>query len=216
MMERVVISMASWTSRLFVTPWLKARAAILHTAKMFIPTHINEVVHFDPSNNKSTVIHSGSYWMYNSYIVAKLSDSEMSKGYYYIRSWDGLNHMKREYFMSSANLQEALGLKKLSTWWALHDYGIQILLNGWFAFHRRDCRSIFAIYDSDGVDHSHNVAPFMESLEVKGNITAHALTMLLKHIACIDPHTERYINKVVNFDLEERELKGGDFIAEVM
>lgn len=205
------MNIASLTSRCFITPWLKAKNFVSETVKMLIPTHIREVVHI---NEEASILHKDGYWMHNTQAIAKLNESEMMSGYYYIRTWDGLNRKPRQYFLSANNLKNALGLKSLSTWWTLHDYGIQVLLNGWYAFHYRSTPAIFSIYDSDGVDQTHAVQPFMDSLEIKGNVTGHGLTTLLKYLGHIDPNTERQITKVVHYNLVEREIKGGDFITE--
>jgi hypothetical protein len=211
-MESYVMGMASMVSKYMVTPWLKVRNAVLNTAKMFIPTHIREVIHVNPVTNKVTEVHSGSYWMYNSHLVAKLNSKEAESGYYYIRLWDGLMHTSKEYFLSAKNLQDALGLKCITTWWTLHDYGIQVLLSGWFTYHTIQTR-IFSIYDSEGNDHTHNVHAYHSSLEIKGNITAHALTLLLKHQGHMDANKDYVVKKVVDYDLVERTVGDDDCLA---
>lgn len=119
----------------------------------------------------------------------------------------------KEYFLSASLLKDALGLKCLSYWWAMHDYGIQVLLNGYMVYHRSSSMGIFSLYDSDGVDQTHSVRNIAGSLEIKKNITAQALTMLLKYLGHIDPHTERTICKLTNYDLQDKELHPQDYLV---
>lgn len=193
------------------TPWLTARHAIANAMKFFVPTHIHHVVHMNMDASMTTVIHPKGFWSFNTRAIMNLAQVERDTGYYYICTWDGLQRKSYEYFLSAQNLRTALGVTSLSNWWAFHDYGIQVLLQGYMTYHRNpvDSGALFAIYDDADNDLSQHVHhKLLRSLELKNNITTKALTRLLRYLGHI-PH-ERAVAKIVDFDLEERILAPDD------
>lgn len=196
-----------------LTPLLTIKHAVTNTIRMFIPTQMYYVAHINTDNNVTTLIHPERSWAFDRTAIMHLSKKERESGYYYIRTWDGLARTTREYFLSAANLQSALGLSSIANWWAMHDYGIQVLLNCYMAYHKNEIDSgyLFAIYDNTGEDLSHHVHyKLLRSLELKGNVTAKALTLLLHHLGHLpDDH---HVTKVVDFDLNERLLGPDDYL----
>ncbi len=198
-----------------LTPLLTLKHAVTNTVRMLIPTQVYYVAHINTDSNVVTLIHPERSWAYDTTAVMHLSKKERESGYYYIRAWDGFARASREYFLSAANLQSALGLTTISNWWAMHDYGIQVLLNGFMAYKKNEIDSgyLFAIYDNTGEDLSHHVHythKLMRCLELKNNVTAKALTLLLNHLGHLPD--DYHVTKVVDFDLNERLLGPDDYL----
>lgn len=214
-MDSTVVNIATLVSRYVVTPWLTIKHAITGTVKLFIPTHISKVVHINPHNDTITLIHDKPFWAHNPCHVMRLSQKERDHGMYYIQTWDGVMKESKTYYLNAKCLREALGLTTLAHWWAMHDYGIQVLLNAYMAFQNNPVgsNSIFAVYDDQETDYSHQVHTITKSLQLKNNVTAHGLTLLLKHLGHIDETSQHYICNIVDFDLNERKIDRDDYIS---
>ncbi len=196
------------------TPWLIFRNAIMDMIKLAIPSQVYYVAHINPDTEVVTVIHEPStYWCRDLTAVSHLTQKDRDSGFYYIRTWDGLLRAPREYFLSASRLRSALGLTNLANWWAMHDYGIQVLLSSYMAYHKNDIDSgsLFAVYNNQGDDLSPHVhGKLIHSLEMKSNITANALTLLLRHLGHLS--SDDHVHKLVDFDLDERIVASDDFL----
>lgn len=197
-----------------LTPWLTFRNAIVNLVKLTIPTQVFYVAHINPDTQGVTIIHEpSSYWSRDQNTIGQLTSKDRESGFYYIRTWDGLLRTPREYFLSASHLRTALGLTNLASWWAMHDYGIQVLLSSHMAYHKNniDSGALFAMYDNTGEDLSYYVHhKLISSLEIKNNITAKACTILLQHLGHLS--SDHHVQKLVDFDLEERILEPDEFL----
>lgn len=212
-MERCLFQVAQFTSRYMVTPWLTAKHLVVGIAKMFIPTQVREVIHINTDTDAVTYIHKDMFWSYNPATMLTLSQKERESGFYFIRTWDGLSRQSKEYFLSSKHLKEALGIRTLANWWTLHDYGIQVLLNGYMTYNKPEKHMLFGVFDNNGFDYAQHVHSFLRSLEIPNNVTAKALTLWLKHYGYMDPHSKDSICTLSDFELNERSISEADPIS---
>lgn len=182
-----------------------------HVLSVF-PSHVIEVVHH--YQNSSEVIYRAktifSSWTdaYQRTLYASL------EGYHSIRVWNSGQYMFHNYYLSGVELNRALGLRNLTSWFALSDFGMITLLASYMHSIQNNKQKILAII-IHGEDVTHILKPYIESLSIPRNVTAEAVCMLYNHLTG-NPYKkdDDFIVIFIDYDLNEFERKNNQYMFE--
>jgi len=169
-----------------VTPAAAVGALVKTFALSYIPSYVSNVVVVDTQTRVPQARHvyraSDYYfsWHRSHHTTTYLADAE---SYYAITVWDSGAEPPgyRSYFLSSAHLCRALGIRSVGNWWALSDFGIVTQLRAYVASMRAASMGMYEI----SVDNKYflpELSDYQKSLELPKNVSAKALIGLLAYL----------------------------------
>ena len=169
-----------------VTPAAAVGALVKTFALSYIPSYVSNVVVIDTQTRVPQVRHvyraSDYYfsWHRSHHTTTYLADAE---SYYAITVWDSGAEPPgyRSYFLSSAHLCRALGIRSVGNWWALSDFGIVTQLRAYVASMRAASMGMYEL----SVDNRYflpDLSDYQKSLELPKNVSAKALIGLLAYL----------------------------------
>lgn len=181
--------------------------------KGWIPTHVMSVWHLDDKDHTFTNIYSatmnGLSWTRGHADTIFVPPS----GFYLIDVWNVVERRRNRYFLSAAQLSNALQLKGLQSWWAMSDFGICTLLNSHMILASADKMRVFSVH-IDGKDVTDVLNPFRTSLVLDDNLTATAVCDLYHHLSRQSFEKEDGEHSVVitDYDFRETSFNGNDLL----
>ena len=138
----------------------------------------------------------------------------VKEGYYRIDVWNSNVSSNQHYYLSVKQLEKALGLRYLSSWWAMTDFGIITMLSSYVSMMQMNKNCILGI-TIDGKDVTHILKPYLISLSLKGNCTARSVCSLYCELSDIDPKkmdTDEVI--FIDYDMIEHKKTNDELLFE--
>lgn len=184
--QRAAVSALRAFTLYVVTPAAAVGALVKTFALSYIPSYVSNVVVIDTQTRVPQARHvyraSDYYfsWHRSHHTTTYLADAE---NYYAITVWDSGAEPPgyRSYFLSSAHLCRALGIRSVGSWWALSDFGIVTQLRAYVASMRAASMGMYEI----SVDNKYflpELSDYQKSLELPKNVSAKALIGLLAYL----------------------------------
>ena len=184
--QRAAVSALRAFTLYVVTPAAAVGALVKTFALSYIPSYVSNVVVVDTQTRVPQARHvyraSDYYfsWHRSHHTTTYLADAE---SYYAITVWDSGAEPPgyRSYFLSSAHLCRALGIRSVGNWWALSDFGIVTQLRAYVASMRAASMGMYEI----SVDNKYflpELSDYQKSLELPKNVSAKALIGLLAYL----------------------------------
>lgn len=200
----------------------KITSVVIDCLKNIVPSHVHNVWHLDHDKDDGEIeehtlthIYNGYEFMWNWTKGIRNTMFLPTHGFYLLQTWNSEHKYMNYHFLSAKVLCDVIQTKTLSTWWAMSDIGICTLIASYFVSYPPNMNRVFAII-INGKDVTKELKPFMSSIAMTKNLTAHALCdMYYSFIAKVDnkKHEEDTVT-LVDYDLVHREIKGHTYLFE--
>ena len=183
----------------WIPSFVESVVIISHEENRVIPMYSAYKSFFRWSNNKNANYH-----------LPKPTDV------FVIRVWNQFDQQVHTYFLHAKYVCEALKIKSIDTWWALHDVGIVTLLANYQQHHMSRMPHILSILwnNQDITNHFKHVLP---CFTLYNNISTHSVLLYYSYLT----HQDLDLKKdedlaritIVDYDLEERTYHKDEFVS---
>jgi hypothetical protein len=140
------------------------------------------------------------------------------EGMFLIRTWNSYESRMEHFFLNAKHLSKALSTKNVTTMWAFSDHGLAFLLSEYMECMKDNMGDIFdlqiPIREHDNTawkDVTHELQPFIKCMQLRENATADMIATLYHYLYPM-VHIDEHKVRVVDFDLETKDVEGDAYI----
>jgi hypothetical protein len=205
----------------------------------FIPCAVTEVVQFREGQQPHVVLstshtdpRSNPFLAWTKYLFSNFFTAPYNwnsgfphtmmidpQGMFLIRTWNSYESKMEHFFLNANHITKALSTKNVENLWAFSDHGLTFLLSEYMECMKdRMGGDIFdlqlPIREHDNTswkDVTPELQPFIKCMQLRENASANMILALYRYLYPM-AHIEEHKVRVVDFDLEIRDVEGDVYI----